>query len=252
MKVRSYLILFTLLGFSISCEKNKCELIVNSEILGHYCGGDSTSGSWNIVNTEVKQSTFDKTKLIIDFFPVFGEEVELTIEDCELILHPQSFEDSSYIRGVGGWIYNSRTIEGRGKFYPTDGLISIDYIMYLNDNPEPQRHHIEMYNYNKYRVSGKYLGNENTEVNIKQLNDSIILNIKCSFENQNYHWENIKGKDYGCDIYIPDQVVVDKITGETQVIYITGSKERNTIVMFINGLSETSPFDRIMFTVTKE
>lgn len=66
----------------ISCEKTKCDLMVKSEITGAYCGSSSsTTGSWTSVETEVKESYSDQSKLIIEFFPGIGEEVELSIED---------------------------------------------------------------------------------------------------------------------------------------------------------------------------
>ena len=174
------------------------------------------------------------------------------IEDCEFILHQQSFEISSYAHGAGVWSYYSITIQGTGKFYPSEGLITIDYSMYRNDNSESQKHHIEMYNYDKYKASGKYLGDDNEEVYIEQMNDTISLNIKGSFENQDYHWENIKGNDYGCGFYCAEQEVIEINTNETQVIYVVGHKEKNSIDIIIYGLYGSTSFDNIRFSVNKD
>lgn len=228
-----------------SCTENEGEVSsLNNEIIGHYCGWQETSdGSGVTANFDIFLSPDDETKIIINYFwgtPDRIGEVQASVEGNKLEIYPQTFYTSYYPGGnSGGWVdtvlvYDTISVNGLGSFNPENGLLTIDYSVERTYTGEVINTRIEANNYIKYKASGKYYGNNENEVIIENVSDSLNLSINCTYNQKKYFWENVSGYDKGCGIYIHKQEVVEIHSGKLQTITGGGNKDENSISMWID------------------
>ena len=121
-----------------------------------------------------------------------------------------------------------------GSFNPENGFLTIDYAVERTYTGEVINTKIEANNYTRYKASGKYIDENENEVNIENVSDSLKLSIKCTYNQKKYFWENVSGYDKGCRIYIHKQEVVEIHSGKLQTITGKGTKDENSIIMFFD------------------
>lgn len=244
MKMKSSSIFLIVLFILLigGCEKNERDVsLFNNEIIGHYCGWEETStGSGIIADFDIILSPNDETKITINRLADIREEVDVSVEGNKLEIYPQTFYISFYPQSGSGWgndtllVTDTVTVKGLGDFYPDNGLLTIDYTLERTYSRGVISSRIEANNYLKYKASGKYYGENENEVIIENVSDSLKLSIHCTYNQEKYYWENVKGYDNGCSIFIPKQEVMEIHSDKLQTITGGGNKDENSISMWID------------------
>lgn len=195
----------------LSCNKENIDITNKdrSKFLGYFCGELITDGNSTIYNTEIKKSSTDSNKILIDSIEAIVEGNTITIP--EVTSHVDNYD---------------LIIEGYGVLDTTNYHLQINITIKVRRIDQPEMivtQVLNLYKPNVLTYEGTYTGDSATVV-ISSVNDQLYAAITFETDMEPYGWENILIQDEGCYLKINTDSINEIASGEYYKLQGSGLK----------------------------